>query len=349
MNLSARFNLYISGVLYGETRGLAAAILRVCLAPLSLVYRLGLWVRNAALRTGWIRLRRAPLKVISVGNLTVGGTGKTPLVLRVAQRLSSRGRPVVLSRGYGQDETLLLKEKLRGIPILIGKDRAKLACRAAEELGASVAILDDGFQHRKLARDWDIVTLDAERPFGTGRLLPWGTLREPLSALKRADCFMLVRTNGASTDTDGLRRQLASLNPDALIFEASYRPSAVTDLAMGEAYPVSWLKGRTLGAFAGIAKPYRFFQLLKREGATVSWTVDLPDHFGYRMEDVRRLAEEAARRGISWLVTTEKDRVKLEPLLKGQSWPVHFACLGVSLEIASEDAFFDRLDSHLAG
>src|SRR5262245_17167980 len=185
----------------GQIRGPAAAVARLGLGAVSGLYCLGVSARNAAYDWGWKTAHRAAVPVVSVGNLTLGGTGKTPMVEWVARWFRGRGaRVAILSRGYGQaeglnDEGRVLEENLPDVPHFQGADRVELARIAVEESESQVLVLDDGFQHRRLARDLDIVLLDALEPFGLGRLFPRGLLREPVSSLRRAGLVVLSRAD----------------------------------------------------------------------------------------------------------------------------------------------------------
>jgi tetraacyldisaccharide 4'-kinase len=255
--------------------------------------------------------------VVSVGNLTAGGTGKTPCVEYVARFCRERERRVaVLSRGYGgaggrNDEAMVLEENLPDVPHLQGPDRVALAALAVEELESEVLVLDDGFQHRRLARDLDVVLIDATNPWGYGRLLPRGLLRESPRGLRRAGAVVLTRCDQASPgERDRLRAEVARLAPGVPVAEATHRP---TDLANpGGTAALDHLRGRRAAAFCGIGNPEAFRRTLTDLGASVNELRTFPDHHGYTRADVESLRSWARQQATDCVVvTTQKDMVKL--------------------------------------
>jgi tetraacyldisaccharide 4'-kinase len=260
---------------------------------------------------------RAAVPVVSVGNLTVGGTGKTPCVEWVARYFRERDvRVAILSRGYGaesgpNDEAMVLEENLPDVPHLQGADRAALAVTAVEELEAELLVLDDGFQHRRLHRDLDIVLIDATRPPTCDYLLPRGTLREPASALRRAGAIVLTRCDQvAGVEINEIRAWLAARWPETPPAMTTHRP---LDLVNTDgAVALGTLAGAVVGAFCGIGNPDAFRQTLVSAGATVADTRTFPDHHAYTAADVESLtrwAETLPKDAI--LATTQKDWVKL--------------------------------------
>lgn len=304
----------------------AEAIAFVPLRLLGLAYGAAIRLRNRVYdQPGAVR--RAPLPVISVGNLTVGGTGKTPLVVWIARHvLSLSRRPAIVSRGYGGsagkgpllvsngegptcnsgvcgDEPLLLARTLAGVVVIVGSDR-HAGARAAAEAGADVVILDDGFQHRRLARDLDIVLLDASNPFGNYRLLPGGRLREPVSALRRADVVVITRSRPG--DRFGvIERVVRTHNPGAPILHSGHRRLGFFDAADR---PVP-RPDRAL-AFCGIGNPSRFRLDLEEEGIEIVGFETRRDHHRYSTAELDRLGRSAASAGAT-LVTTQKDRIRI--------------------------------------
>jgi tetraacyldisaccharide 4'-kinase len=302
-----------------ERRGPVAAVARAGLRMAVVPYAAAVRTRNALYDAGWCRAGRAAVPVVCVGNLTVGGTGKTPAVEWVARFLRDRlDRSVcVLSRGYGaaggpNDEAMVLEENLPDVPHLQGADRLALARTAVEELEADALVLDDGFQHRRLARDLDVVLIDASRPLSREYLLPRGRLREPVGGLRRAGVAVLTRTDQAPADEpadrqrDWLRRRFPEL-PVAL---AVHEPVELA--GEGRTEPVDSLRGRTVGAFCGIGNPAAFRRTVESLGAAVAAFRPFPDHHPYTRADVDDLGRWAA--GLpagAWVLTTQKDWVKL--------------------------------------
>lgn len=300
----------------GEIRGPLAATALAGLSLASVGYRLGTAYRNALFDAGR-DVHRAAAPVVSVGNLTLGGTGKTPMVEWLARWYRERDvRVCLISRGYGRadavnDEALVLEENLPDVPHLQDPDRVRLAGIAVEELEAELLILDDGFQHRRLARDLDIVLLDALEPFGLGRIFPRGLLREPASSLKRADVVVVSRADLVPPDRRSLIREEAKhYAGDAPILEARHAPRDLID-GEGIASPLDGLESRAVAAFCGIGNPEGFRRTLELLGCRVVDLRVFPDHHPYSAADVEELSRWADASGADLILTTQKDLVKL--------------------------------------
>ncbi len=302
------------------------------LTPLSPVYGAVVRTRAAAFRRGLLKSYDCGLPVVSVGNLTFGGTGKTPMVLALAQDLIKRGRrPAVLTRGYGRtaaeplvltgpeiqasttdagDEPVELAQRLPGVPIVVDADRVR-GGRRAVELGADIVILDDGFQHLRLRRDLDLVMLDAGDPWGGGRLPPRGRLREPVGALGRASAAVITKVDPAADQPpQDIVRRITAINPDLPIFAAGLVPQRVRT-PDGRVDPTE-LRGRRVFAVAGLGRPDGFRTLLELAGAEVVGRRWFSDHHPYSPEDRAWIVREARKHG-AVVVTTAKDAVKLDP------------------------------------
>ncbi len=303
----------------GETRGIAASTTRMGLGGVAAVYRLVAGSRNVAFDRGWKATHHVGIPVVSVGNLTLGGTGKTPAVEWVARWFRAREKRVaILSRGYGDsaktglnDEGRVLEENLPDVPHLQGKDRVALARLAEEELASEVLILDDGFQHRRLARDLDIVLLDALDPFGLGRIFPRGLLREPVGSLRRAGLVVLSRADLVDASTRSLIRAEAERHAGPLRWaEARHAPLALVD-ADGNSALLDEIAGRSVAAFCGIGNPEGFRRTLATLGANVVGFRAFPDHHDYKGSDVASLADWVRGLGADLALTTQKDLVKV--------------------------------------
>ncbi|WP_337175930.1 tetraacyldisaccharide 4'-kinase [Paludisphaera sp.] len=300
----------------GESRGPLAALARAGLSLGAIGYGVGVGLRNRRFDRG-VDVHRAAVPVVSVGNLTLGGTGKTPMVERLARWYRERNvRVCLLSRGYGgadavNDEALVLEENLPDVPHLQGPDRVRLAEIAVNELESELLILDDGFQHRRLARDLDVVLLDALGPFGLGRLFPRGLLREPASSLRRAGVVVVTRADLVPDDRRAeIRDQARRHAPDAPILEARHTPRDLVD-GDGESSPLDGLAGRAVAAFCGIGNPEGFRRTLEGLGCRVVDLRPFPDHHPYSADDVADLARWADSAGAELVLTTQKDLVKL--------------------------------------
>jgi tetraacyldisaccharide 4'-kinase len=312
-------------IVSGRRKGPAAGLLRAGLQAASVPYTWAMRIRNRRYDRGAAEIRRAAVPVVSVGNLTVGGTGKTPLVEWIARYGRQEGvRVAILSRGYGaeqggmNDEALELELALPDVPHLQNPDRAASATVAVEELASQLLVLDDGFQHRRLARDLEVVLLDATEPFGFDHVLPRGTLREPIDGLRRAQVIVLSRADmiGALA-REVVRQRAMQYCPDAAWCEVEHRPAALADTA-GVCYPLSDAARQRVAAFCGIGNPAGFRHTLDSLGANVVAWREFPDHHAYTRADVEDLAEMAQRSGAELALCTRKDLVKLRvPTLGG--------------------------------
>jgi tetraacyldisaccharide 4'-kinase len=320
----------------GHCRGPIALLLRLGLQLASWPYGLAVRLRNVAYAGGWARSTRVEAVVVSVGNLTVGGTGKTPFVEYVAGFLSERDcRVAILSRGYGSaggrnDEALVLEENLPHVPHLQGADRVEMAKTAIVELESEVLVLDDGFQHRRLDRDLDIVLVDATCPWGHGHLLPRGLLREPPSGLARAGAVVLTRSDQVGpADLEALRQRIARLAPGVPVAETVHQPLALLS-GDGDSTSPATLAGTTVAGLCGIGNPEAFRRTLTALGARLCDFRVYPDHHAYTRSDVDELQAWGHRLPAgAVVVTTQKDLVKLRlPDLGGR--PLYALRVGVA-------------------
>ncbi|MCM8795005.1 MAG: tetraacyldisaccharide 4'-kinase [Candidatus Omnitrophica bacterium] len=281
------------------------------------IYRGGLFGIQRAYGTRLLKTHSLfPAQVVSVGNLTWGGTGKTPMVLQLAKSLSAGGRKVaVLTRGYGADEADLLSQRLYPIPVLIDPDRVAAGERAIKEFGADLLILDDGYQQWRLKKDVEILMVNAEAPFGNGHLIPKGTLREPISAAGRANIIVAKKFGESASQLKDLEKQLRAVNKEAPIFYARYKPEGLMQWPSGEKVPFAALQQRKVCSLAGIAHPKQFEKTLLEVGISAAIRCRMPDHHPYTAGEMIRLFSRCRSHGISHLVTTAKDAVRLPQLL----------------------------------
>lgn len=329
----------------GETRGIAASAARLGLSVASVGYGLAARARGFAFDRGLKSVGRAGVPVVSVGNLTVGGTGKTPTVEWVARWYRDRDlRVTVLSRGYRRsgavnDEAMVLETNLPDVPHLQDPDRLKMAGVAVEELGAEILVLDDGFQHRRLARDLDIVLLDALDPFGLGRLLPRGLLREPVGALRRAGVVMITRADLVGTsDLAAVRRRAERAAGPLSWVLARHAPRSLVGEGV-EAEPVEGLRGKSVAAFCGIGNPAGFRKTVEPLVGRLAAFQTFPDHHNYSAADVAGLIAWAKASGADLALTTQKDFVKLRVATLGA---VPLRALGIGLEVLDGAEHLDR-------
>jgi tetraacyldisaccharide 4'-kinase len=326
----------------GRRRGVGASVLRGLLRLAETPYAAAARWRNVRYDTGRAEVLRVRVPVVSVGNLTVGGTGKTPLVRWIAEWLVDRGvRVAIVSRGYRaegdglNDEGRELAQLLPNVPHVQNPDRVAGANQAIDQFGCQVVLLDDGFQHRRLARDLDIVLLDALEPFGFEHVVPRGTLREPVDGLRRAQVVCLSRADLVSTDQrHEIRQRVNQVAPAAAWCELAHVPSRLLNVA-GESQPLAVLAGRRVAAFCGIGNPAGFRHALAAVGCDVVLWREFPDHHAYREADLAKLSEAAAAEGAEVLVSTHKDLVKL-PQQLGR-WPLWALQVEMSV-LAGRDA-----------
>jgi tetraacyldisaccharide 4'-kinase len=320
----------------GESRGLIPALSRLGLGAAAGLYRLGVGSRNLAFDRGWKPQHPINVPVVSVGNLTLGGTGKTPMVEWIARWYRERGvRVAILSRGYGDpsgmnDEGRVLEENLPDVPHLQGADRVALARGAVEELESEILVLDDGFQHRRLARDLDVVLLDALEPFGLGKIFPRGLLREPVGSLRRAGVVVLSRADLVDESTQRAIRAEAERRSGPLRWVlARHAPLDLID-SRGQSTPLANLPGRKVAAFCGIGNPEGFRRTLEGLGLDVVGFRAFPDHHPYTASDVADLAGWVRSLGADLALTTQKDSVKLRVSGLG---PVPLFALRIGLDV----------------
>jgi tetraacyldisaccharide 4'-kinase len=332
----------------GQTPGPVAAAARLGLLGLSGGYRLAVGLRNRAYDAGRAPAGRASVPVVSVGNLTLGGTGKTPMVEWVCRRFRERGlRVAILSRGYGRgeglnDEGRVLEENLPDVPHLQDADRVRLAGIAVEELESEVLVLDDGFQHRRLARDLDIVLLDALEPFGLGWLSPRGLLREPVGSLRRAGVVVLSRADLVDAVTRAAIRTEAERRAGPLRWaEARHAPRDLF-VSGSEPEPLDRLAGARVAAFCGLGNPEGFRRTLEELGVAPADFRAFPDHHPYNARDVADLGTWAREHGAELVLTTQKDLVKVRTAALGG---IPLRALRIGLEVT---AGHEVLDAALA-
>ncbi|MCF8109891.1 MAG: tetraacyldisaccharide 4'-kinase [Desulfobacteraceae bacterium] len=345
----------------------------------SRVYGGAVRLRNFCFRNGVFQTRALPCRVISVGNITVGGTGKTPMAIYMAKLIQQMGyRPAVLSRGYkggaekdgavvsdgrnlladfqtAGDEPLLMACRLNGVPVLVGGNRYKSGMRAVAEFDPDMIILDDGFQHRAIYRDLDLVLMDARQGAGNGFLLPRGVLREPVSGLGRAHALVATRVNQAPDFAGAV-----DAAPGIPVFRANHDPyvagiypgnddSAVSASGLSESYDFSLMENRRIFAFSGIAQNLEFRDMLECRLGKLSGFSGFADHHSYTQKDLQAIVEASRKSSCELLATTDKDFVRIAGRLPAS---VSVAVIGVHLvftDTQEEDRFAGFVREKLAG
>lgn len=303
-------------IVSGQRGGVSAWLFRLLLSCAVPAWWAAVTVRNWAYGTGLWKVHPAPVPVISLGNLTTGGTGKTPLAAWVARWYRDRGvRVCFLSRGYRagnsslNDEALVLERLCPDVPHLQNPDRVSAARTAREELFTQLLLLDDGFQHRRLQRDLDIVLIDATNPWGFGHLLPRGLLREPVAALRRAGLVVITRVDLVSSDqVTAIRQTITRVAPQAPVAEVALVADQLVNWSGATAASLS---GR-VGALAAIGNPDSFSQTLSRLGLPVAGRCDYPDHHRYTRDDISDIGRWGRHERLDVIATTRKDLVKLQ-------------------------------------
>jgi tetraacyldisaccharide 4'-kinase len=359
---------YAIEVILDKRHGFRASVLRIVLRLLSFIYLAIVQLRLYLYRKRILKERQLGCLVISIGNLTVGGTGKTPVVEKFARALQSGGRRVaILSRGYksidrrkkktwweralGQgpettprvvsdgkrvlldsgtsgDEPYMLASNLRGVAVVVDKDRVKGGLHALKELGVDTLLLDDGLQYLHLKHRLDIVLVDRQAPFGNEHLLPRGTLREPPRNLRRASYIFITKCNGESNSE--LIQRIREHNRTAEIIECTHKPLYLKHVYREERLPLDYLKGLYIGSLCGIAAPESFEEGLRKLGAKIELSRHFADHHRYAKKELTSFLQRCVRRDVSAVITTEKDAVRL-PVLDILEVPIYF--LRVEIEI----------------
>jgi tetraacyldisaccharide 4'-kinase len=334
----------------------------------SRLYGFGVRFRLWLYRRHLLTTRRLPLKVISIGNLTVGGTGKTPITALVARYLQRKGiKTAVLSRGYrgtkvkegavisdpgsikgtleeGGEEPYWLAQKLPGIPVVIGKDRFRSGMLCLKQWKTEWVILDDGFQHLRLKRDIDILLLSSQFLLSSKKLLPWGVLREPMEETRRADIILITHTEGLdSFQRKEMAGEILSRFPAIPVFFSEHRPIILWSYPHKKVISFSELEGKSVVGFCGLAYPESLVISLKQLLADTVQLVQFRDHHYYREKDKRYLETLSRSLKVNWLVTTEKDAMKLG---KWEPTDLQILVLGIEVEVQGED-FWKLLDQKI--
>jgi tetraacyldisaccharide 4'-kinase len=319
-------------------RSLRARTARAVLFPAELLYRGIVGLRGTLYDTGIMPVENFSVPVLSVGNLTVGGTGKTPVSAWLARRLADKGaHPAIVLRGYGSDETLVHERLNADVPVIVSSDRSR-GIREAIAQGVDVAILDDAYQHRRAARDADVLLVDADAWTGSTRLLPSGPWREPLASARRASLIIITRKTANSETIAATRRAVSAAAPGVPFAVALLAPAELHSTSTGQTLPLHVLQGADLMAIAAIARPDSFFRQLTELGAIVRPN-SFPDHYAFTSADARSLAARAE--SSDFVVCTLKDAVKLASV-----WPAEAGSLWyVSQRLKIEDGqlYIDRL------
>jgi tetraacyldisaccharide 4'-kinase len=303
----------------GRRRGIGPSAVRAILRAGEVPYTGFVARRNRRYDLGHSAIERVSVPVVSIGNLTLGGTGKTPLVKWLARWMEAQGyRSAIVSRGYGaapdeqNDEALELAQALPNVPHIQNRDRVAGAQRAIDEFNSQCVLMDDGFQHRRLARDLDIVLLDALEPFGFEHVFPRGTLREPLAGLKRAHAVCLSRADAiAERERASIKRRVAEIAPHAIWCELAHTADCLID-STGQTKSLASLKNQRVAAFCAIGNPAGFRHTLAGTNCEVVAWREFPDHHRFTCAELETVGTEASAKRAQLVVCTQKDLVKFQ-------------------------------------
>jgi tetraacyldisaccharide 4'-kinase len=347
------------------------------LKVLSVIFAGVVAVRYFFYRIGLLRRYPLGIQVISIGNVTAGGTGKTPVTEMFARALAAKGRKVaILSRGYrrkeapwwqrmftqvidpplvvsdgkrvlldpavGGDEPYMLASNLPGVAVVVDRDRVKAGRYAIKRLGCDTIILDDGFQYQKLKHSVEVVLVDSTNPFGNGNMLPRGILREPVRHLKRADIIFLTKCRG---DTSEVEAEIRKYNRRAEIVKCTHSPKTLKDVWSREEFPLSWLEGKTVCTLSGIASPKGFENSLRHLGAKVVWCERYADHHRYDPSEILYALNRTADMGSDALVTTEKDAVRFP---RFETVPVKCLYLRIAIDVLDGEKSFNKIINRIS-
>jgi len=375
----------------GQKAGLGAGLLRLLLGVAAGGYSIAVRLRNFLYSKEWLKVHRADAAVISVGNITVGGTGKTPLVIWLCKEIISDSRfqisnsqCAILTRGYKsraqeppaeehrstsgdklqstraqetedyRDEPAILAESCPEVKVIVNPDRVAGAGEAISKFGANTLIMDDGFQHRRLVRDLDIIAIDATRPFGYGKMLPAGLLREPVASLKRADAVVITRCDQiAETELSQIEKTLQTINPNVIIARSIHAPTYVQS-ADNQEISLEQLKDKKIFAFCGIGNPEAFLNTIKSLSCDLAGEKVYNDHHHYTKDCLADIYEQAEHLKVDLILTTQKDWTKIISDFKSQisdfESSLPFAYIGIEIKfLAGEDKLRGLIEKTLAG
>ncbi|MGR3319177.1 MAG: tetraacyldisaccharide 4'-kinase [Candidatus Anammoxibacter sp.] len=361
MDIRVSFKNHYLSIINGQWKGIIPYIIKSLLFLVSYLYRGILALRWLVYQKGFIKKTTLPVPVISVGNITLGGTGKTPFVEYIAVYIKKKGRKVaILSRGYGarktkgkdtlnvyNDEDLMLRENLVDIPNFVNKNRVLSGKKAIKEHHADCLLLDDGFQHLRLNRSLDIVIINSLNPFGYERVFPHGFLRESLQNLKRADLFVITHSNLCEkNELKRLHSRLNGIHSRIPIIETTHQPVNIENINEGTVLPVERLKGKDIYAFCAIGNPESFSRCLVNQGARIIKFNSFLDHYFYTKNELEEIIKDAEHAGVEAIVITQKDKVKvLEVLTKEDlnTYSIPFYVFKIKINIVNGAGILEKL------
>ena len=354
MNQDAYYKL-----ISGKQKGIKTALLIFLLTLASTIYSLLVGLRNFLYDKHIFKTHHTQIPVISIGNITLGGTGKTPLVIWLCNLLSQNYNCAILTRGYkarnsycaksNTDEPEMLSKSCPDTKVIINPNRVVGAAEAIGKFAAKIIIMDDGFQHRRLARDLDIVTIDATRPFGYSKIFPAGLLREPISSLKRTDAIVITRCDATNeSELNKLEEKLQAINPKIIISRAIHAPVHVTTIN-NEEINLQQLKGKKVFAFCGIGNPDAFLHTIKNLGCDIVDSKKYNDHHNYTNDDLSEIYKQAKHSKAEFILTTQKDWTKIS-ILNTTKNDLTLAYIAIEFKfLIGEDKLRNLIQDTLAG
>ncbi|MBL8014503.1 MAG: tetraacyldisaccharide 4'-kinase [Candidatus Omnitrophica bacterium] len=345
---------YLYTLVNGQRRDIFALAITTIFIPFSWIYRFIVVFLRAAYARSIIFSKRVSVPVISIGNLTMGGSGKTPTAIFITKMLLAKKRkPAIILRGYksgsgfsnDSDEQMMMAQTLPDVTVMANPDRYQAATEIIKHGQADVIILDDGFQHWRLQRNLDIVLVDCVNPFGNGQVIPAGILREPVSALHKADIIMLTKSDLGNTAD--IRKRIARSFPDALLVETIHSPKSVTDIYSNQSCDLRRVISPVI-AFCAIGDPVSFKSTLLSLGADIKEFVPFLDHHEYDVKDMQRIKDLCQAIGITTVITTAKDAVKLKNF--GELWSgITVYKLNIEIQVVKGYQEFSQRIAHVLG
>lgn len=331
---------YFNDLMRDKRKSPVDILMKTQLVMVSWVYGIGIKIWDFLYSSNILKAVKVPIKVISVGNITLGGTGKTPFVLYLAEKLKSNGfKPAIILRGYGDDEWRIYHGHFDDVKIYVEKDRVKAALLAVRD-GCNVAILDDAFQHRRIKKDMEILLMDSLNPFGNKKIFPRGILREYPDSIKRAGTVVLTKSDLGDDHVVWLKVILGKYGITS-VFESDYKEISLTDISTQDEVPIGIIKGKRALIFSALADSAYFKYMVKKMGANLIKELDYVDHYAYNSKDLEYIQSVAQKLECEYVITTEKDAVKLNKVKYG-----HFKiyALQIRFEIKkNEKEFIDGI------
>lgn len=354
MNQDAYYKL-----ISGKQKGIMIALINFLLTSASIVYSSIVRLRNFFYDKYIFKIHHSQIPVISIGNITLGGTGKTPLVIWLCKELSRNNNCAILTRGYKAhnshcakrniDEPEMLSKSCPNTKVIVNPNRVIGVAEAIGKFDAKIIIMDDGFQHRRLARDLDIITIDATRPFGYGKIFPAGLLREPISSLKRADAVVITRCDNTNeSELNKIEDKLHTINPEMIISRSIHAPVRAININ-NEEISLQQLKDKKIFAFCGIGNPKAFLHTIRNLGCDITGSKIYNDHHDYTNDDLSDICKEAKHLKSEIILTTQKDWTKIS-ILNTTKNDLTLAYIAIELKfITGEDKLRNLIKNKLKG